>query len=214
MAPQAMLRAMNPKSAAHDADGTDLFAFQMPSPLGDLCGVASPLGLCQLTFAPLAEALSGYPSPLRQQLFESAITVPDGGQAMPSHLPLRPLGGWLKTLARYLHGESLRLDIPVDLRLARSPFHRAVYESLLQVGPGQTTSYGDLARIVGRPKAARAVGQAVGRNPVALVIPCHRVLGRDGSLHGFAFGLEKKAALLRLEGVKSKMPQASLTLGS
>ena len=155
-------------------------------------GNASPLALCQLTFAPLAEALSGYPSPLRQQLFESAITVPDGGQAMPSHLPLRPLGGWLKTLARYLHGESLRLDIPVDLRLARSPFHRAVYESLLWWGPDKPPAMGIWRGSWVAPRRRGPWVKAVGRNPVALVIPCHRVLGRDGSLHGFAFGLEKR----------------------
>lgn len=108
----------------------------------------------------------------------------------------------MTALRKYLHGQSKQLDIPVDLRLAQTPFQRAVYEVLLRVQPGQTTSYGELAQAVGKPLASRAVGQAVGHNPICIVVPCHRVLGKDGSLHGFAFGLAKKAALLKLEGVR------------
>lgn len=208
-----MLRAMGQKSTIHDADGSGLSAFQMSSPLGGLCGVASPRGICLLTFAEVEAALSGLPDAQRQRLRDSVIDVGDGSQLASRAASLGPLAGWLLALRRYLHGESVRLDIPVDLQLSRSPFHRAVYEELVKVGPGQTTSYGELARIVGRPKAARAVGQAVGKNPIALIVPCHRVLGRDGSLHGFAFGLEKKAALLRLEGVLPKPGSAPLTLG-
>ncbi len=208
-----MLAAMSQKSTIHDADGSGLTAFQMSSPLGGLCGVATPDGICLLTFAPPEDALLGLPSALQKQLGAKILDVGDGSGLGARTAALGPLAGWLLALQRYLHGESVRLDIPVDLRLSRSPFHRAVYEELVKVGPGQTTSYGELARIVGRPKAARAVGQAVGKNPIALIVPCHRVLGRDGSLHGFAFGLEKKAALLRLEGVLPSGGSAPLTLG-
>ena len=74
-------------------------------------------------------------------------------------------------------------------------------EQLLAIPPGGTTSYAELGRRLGRPQAARAVGAAVGRNPISIVVPCHRVLGTGGALTGYAGGLERKTALLRLEGV-------------
>ncbi|MFN3763308.1 MAG: methylated-DNA--[protein]-cysteine S-methyltransferase, partial [Anaerolineae bacterium] len=90
-------------------------------------------------------------------------------------------------------------DLPLDLR--GTPFQRRVWEELRRVPYGQTVAYGELARRVGRPGAARAVGRAVGANPVPIIVPCHRVVGADGSLVGYGGGLEIKAALLRLEGV-------------
>ena len=201
--------------------GQVLQAFRLSSPLGSLCGVASPEGLCLLSFASPEEALAEFPlefpTATRAELLRSLIEVTDDGAIADTGTARRPtaqLGSWLQLLRRYLHGESRQLEIPVDLRLARTPFHRAVYEQLLRVGPGQTTTYGDLARSVGRPLASRAVGQAVGKNPVGLVIPCHRVLGKDGSLHGFAFGLAKKAALLQLEGVDAALVARSLGGGA
>jgi methylated-DNA-[protein]-cysteine S-methyltransferase len=88
-----------------------------------------------------------------------------------------------------------------DLRLAPSgtPFQLAVWEELRRIPAGGTTTYGELARRVGRPAASRAVGAAVGRNPISVIVPCHRVVGSDGSLTGFAGGLERKRALLALE---------------
>jgi methylated-DNA-[protein]-cysteine S-methyltransferase len=81
-----------------------------------------------------------------------------------------------------------------------------VWQALLRIGPGQLGHYGELARELGRPAAARAVGAAVGRNPVSVIVPCHRVVGRDGSLTGYAGGLPRKQALLELEG--ALRPQA------
>ena len=75
-----------------------------------------------------------------------------------------------------------------------------MWNALLAIPPGGTTSYAELARRLGRAKAARAIGAAVGRNPISIVVPCHRVLGAGGSLTGYAGGLERKSALLRLEG--------------
>jgi len=145
----------------------------------------------------------------RAELIGSLHELVEGVESSSDQQLGEPLSAWLGDLRRYLHGKSRSLAIPVDLRLARTPFHHAVYEELLRVKPGQTTTYGDVARLVGRPLASRAVGQAVGKNPIALIIPCHRVLGRDGSLHGFAFGLAKKAALLKLEGVDPALPGTS-----
>lgn len=100
----------------------------------------------------------------------------------------------------FLSGSLRRFSMGVDLTAVRAPFHRQVLETLCTVDYGQTTTYGRLARTVGRPGGARAVGQAVGMNPIAILVPCHRVLASDGSLGGYSAGLERKRALLELEG--------------
>ena len=82
-----------------------------------------------------------------------------------------------------------------------TPFQQAVWRALLQIGRGQTTRYGALATQIGLPRAVRAVGAAVGRNPLSVVVPCHRVVGADGSLTGYAGGVDKKRRLLALEGL-------------
>jgi methylated-DNA-[protein]-cysteine S-methyltransferase len=103
-------------------------------------------------------------------------------------------------LAAYFAGERTAFDLPLDLQ-AGTPFQQSVWQALLAIPPGGTTSYSELGRRLGRPQAARAVGAAVGRNPISIVVPCHRVLGTGGALTGYAGGLERKTALLRLEGV-------------
>jgi methylated-DNA-[protein]-cysteine S-methyltransferase len=103
----------------------------------------------------------------------------------------------------YFAGTRTGFDLPV--RLHGSPFQIEVWEQLRRIPYGETISYGELARRVGRPEAARAVGSANGQNPVAIVVPCHRVIGADGSLTGFGGGLAWKRWLLRRE-----QPQRSL----
>ena len=103
-------------------------------------------------------------------------------------------------LGAYFAGERTAFDLPLDLQ-AGTAFQRSVWQALLAIPPGGTTSYAELGRRLGRPQAARAVGAAVGRNPISIVVPCHRVLGTGGALTGYAGGLERKTALLRLEGV-------------
>jgi methylated-DNA-[protein]-cysteine S-methyltransferase len=92
-------------------------------------------------------------------------------------------------------------------------FHREVWAELCRIPFGMTISYGELARRVGRPGSARAVGRANGANPVAIVVPCHRVIGADGKLTGYAGGIERKAALLALEQATTPAGQATLPLG-
>ena len=89
----------------------------------------------------------------------------------------------------------------ISLAPRGTPFQQAVWAQLLTIPPGQFRTYGQIARAVGKPKACQAVGQAVGRNPIGIIIPCHRILGAGGTLTGFAWGLEKKKWLLRHEGV-------------
>jgi methylated-DNA-[protein]-cysteine S-methyltransferase len=102
-------------------------------------------------------------------------------------------------LDEYFAGTRTRFELTLDLQ-GGTAFQQSVWQALLSIPRGETTTYGDLSRRVGQASAVRAVGAAVGRNPVSIVVPCHRVLGSDGSLTGYAGGLERKEALLRLEG--------------
>ena len=101
-------------------------------------------------------------------------------------------------LERYLAGRAQEFTVPVDLRLS-TDFGREVLAVLDGVGYGRTARYGELARAAGRPRAARAVGAALGANPLCVVLPCHRVIGSTGSLTGYAGGVEAKRYLLELE---------------
>ncbi len=100
-------------------------------------------------------------------------------------------------LSEYFAGRRTSFDLPLDL--VGSPFQLRVWRQLLEIGYGETSSYGELARRVGRPAAARAVGAANGSNPIAIVVPCHRLIGARGALTGYAGGVDKKRLLLELE---------------
>lgn len=117
---------------------------------------------------------------------------------------LRP---YIKQLAEYFGGKRQNFDLPLDLR--GTEFQLAVWRELLAIPYGTTCSYSDLAERLGKPAAVRAVGAANGANPVPLVVPCHRVIGKGGGLTGYRGGLAIKSELLRLEhqaGVSSKVP--------
>lgn len=108
---------------------------------------------------------------------------------------------WADALRRYAAGERVEFDLNGNLDPdVGTQFERAVWARLRQVPWGEVVSYGQLAAAVGRPQAVRAVGRAVGRNPWAVVLPCHRVVGADGRLVGYGGGVDLKAALLELEG--------------
>jgi methylated-DNA-[protein]-cysteine S-methyltransferase len=100
-------------------------------------------------------------------------------------------------LDEYFAGERVDFDLP--LRMEGSPFQREVWAALREIPYGETVSYGELARRIGRPHASRAVGLANGRNPISIVVPCHRVIGASGSLTGYGGGIERKRFLLELE---------------
>ncbi len=100
-------------------------------------------------------------------------------------------------LEEYFAGD--RQTFELDLSMAGNPFERRVWDELVEIPYGETASYGEIARRVGAPSAARAVGLANGRNPIAVIVPCHRVIGADGSLTGYGGGLERKRLLLDLE---------------
>ena len=105
-----------------------------------------------------------------------------------------------RQLKAYFAGKLTDFDLPLDLT-SGSAFQQSVWNSLLEIPRGATWSYGAMAGKLGKPSASRAVGAAVGRNPVGIIVPCHRVVGADRSLTGYAGGLDRKIALLRLEGV-------------
>jgi methylated-DNA-[protein]-cysteine S-methyltransferase len=103
-----------------------------------------------------------------------------------------------RQLAEYFAGERREFDL--ELAPEGTPFERSVWEQLRKIPFGETRSYGEIARAIGHPGSARAVGRANGANPIPIVVPCHRVIGADGSLTGFGGGLENKSRLLELEG--------------
>jgi len=148
-----------------------------PTPLGPVRLATSPEGLCGLWF--------------EGQRHEPSHQWPNA----PDHPVLQEAA---RQLDAYLRGQRAGFDLPLDLS-GGTPFQQSVWQALLVVPRGTPTSYGALARSLNNPPAVRAVGAAVGRNPVSVVVPCHRVLGADGSLTGYAGGLERKAALLALE---------------
>ncbi len=113
----------------------------------------------------------------------------------------------MQQLTRYFTGESRAFTLPLDLH--GTPFQCRVWQALQQIPASSTLRYGDIASSIGAPTAARAVGAAVGRNPLSVIVPCHRVLGAAGALTGYAGGLDRKVALLDLE--RRKAPQAERT---
>ena len=113
-------------------------------------------------------------------------------------------------LHQYFDGGRTGFDVPLDLR-GGTPFQQSVWHALLRIPFGVCTTYGTLGDALGRPKAVRAVGTAIGRNPLGIIVPCHRVLGADGSLTGYAGGLGRKAALLTLESDARRAGQPAPT---
>lgn len=150
--------------------------------------IATPLG--PLTAARSAAGLSGLWFD-DQKHHPGALNVPedDGSDAL--------LSATAVALTAYFSGKPFQLP-PLDP--AGTAFQREVWQALLAIEPGQPSTYGALAGRLGRASAARALGAAVGRNPISVLVPCHRVIGADGSLTGYAGGLDRKKALLTLEG--------------
>jgi len=149
------------------------------SPVGDLLVAATDRGLCRIWFGPEGQ--------------EEELARLFGIRVLRS-----PLDEVRRELDEYFDGERREFDLPLDLRVAE--FNEQVLHELARVPYGITTTYGALADKVGRPKAARAVGTVMNRNPIPIVLPCHRVLGANGSLTGYAGGIDTKLKLLQLEG--------------
>lgn len=155
-----------------------------------------------------------------QQIYYSYMESPLGNLLLAGHTGVllclgfpdrsvarQPESGWLRRNAlfapvkqqidEYLEGKRTQFDLSIEPQ--GSDFQRAVWQAMLDIPYGETRSYGELAKVIGRPSASRAVGAAAGRNPIPLIVPCHRVIGSDGGLVGFGGGIPTKKYLLALE---------------
>jgi methylated-DNA-[protein]-cysteine S-methyltransferase len=162
-----------------------LFTAELGSPIGPLALAASPVGLCWVGF----DADRGR---MRLELERRFGPVVFQRQTDPA--------GAGSALHRYFEGDVRAIEtIPVDI--GGTPFQQQVWTTLRRIPAGRTWSYANMAAAIGRPTATRAVGAANGANPVGVVLPCHRVIGSNGSLTGYGGGLPRKVWLLRHEGV-------------
>lgn len=154
------------------------------SPLGTIIIAATDKGLAGLWF---------------EGQRHSPAELTGGCPAWPSESQHPVLKKTSMQLTEYFTGKRVQFDVPLDLS-GGTTFQQAVWTVLLAIPQGSTSSYSEVSQRIGNPAAVRAVGAAVGRNPVSIVVPCHRVVGSNGSLTGYAGGLDRKTALLTLEG--------------
>jgi methylated-DNA-[protein]-cysteine S-methyltransferase len=170
------------RAAAAAAGLLDVAYDLVDSPLGQLLVAATPRGVCRISYDA-----------------EPEQTVETLARLHGLRVLRAPLDGPRRELDEYFEGRRRSFDLDVDLA-AVEPFSRRVLEELARVPYGETTTYGSLAERAERPRAARAVGMVMNRNPIPIVLPCHRVVGSNGKLVGYAGGIERKVQLLRLEG--------------
>lgn len=166
-----------------------LYVTFFQTPLGSMIGVASNRGLCALEFI---ESRRLNLLSVRLNQWYSTYTMIESSSSV-----LETSHDWL---SHYFSGNFLNLgSLPLDVK--GTSFECEVWDTLLEISPGMTATYGQIAQQVGRQNGARAVGAAIGRNPVSLIVPCHRVVGSSGSLVGYGGGLERKEWLLYHEGI-------------
>jgi O-6-methylguanine DNA methyltransferase len=159
------------------------------TPIGDMLALSSDAGLCALEFMGPEKRLTKLERRLARWFPPHEIVDAES----------KTIARTRKWLRCYFDGASAEVgDLPLDMRGAA--FEKRVWKALLEIPPGRTTSYGAIAKALGSEGASRAVGLANGANPVAIIVPCHRVIGSTGSLTGYGGGLERKETLLRLEG--------------
>jgi len=174
---------MGPGAYRKGGKGMTIYHTVVESPLGRLLVAATDKGVCSVKLGSSDLALKDH----LMAEFPSAIHQPDGGN----------LAIWAAEILSYLDGEKNSLDLPLDIRA--TAFQQQVWQVLRTIPYGETRTYQQVAQTLGKKSASRAVGTACGANPVALVIPCHRVLRKDGGLGGYAWGLERKKSLLEME---------------
>lgn len=173
------------RAAALDDGSVDAAYATVDSPIGTLLVATTEAGICAISFEgePALDVLCGR---LGARILYSEQALADA----------------TAQLRDYFGGRRRAFDLAVDLtRLP--PFQRTVLTELQQVGYGELATYGSLAERIGKPRAARAVGGALNRNPIPIIVPCHRIVGATGDLVGYAGGLERKRSLLELEGAEN-----------
>jgi AraC family transcriptional regulator, regulatory protein of adaptative response / methylated-DNA-[protein]-cysteine methyltransferase len=174
---------MTPATYARGGRGATIGYSVVTSPLGTLLVAATERGICKVSLGDSAAALE---RDLRRE-FPAAHIARDSGR----------LSSWVRSILAHLEGSEPHLDLPLDIRA--TAFQQKVWSALRKIPYGSTRSYQDVARAIGSPRATRAVARACATNPVALVIPCHRVVREDGQAGGYRWGVERKAALLKRE---------------
>jgi O-6-methylguanine DNA methyltransferase len=164
---------------------------EVPSPIGSCFVLATEKGVCW-TGTPGTLLEEGLARTKKWFAFDRSI--------QDTHV--EPLQQAVQELEHYFVGEKISFSCPLDLQ--GTPFQARVWQALQDIPYGETRNYGEIAHAIGRPSASRAVGAANGANPVAIIVPCHRVIGSSGALTGYGGGLPTKSWLLTLEGVKHK----------
>lgn len=164
-----------------------------PTPLGDMVALFSSKGLCLLEFEQRTKGLEREWRDVERHAGAAAVPAEDART--------RALG---RQIAAYFAGDLKDFDVPLDL--VGTAFQQQAWQALLQIPYGQTRSYAQQAASIGRPTAVRAVAAANGSNKIAIVVPCHRVIGSDGSLTGYGGGMPRKHWLLALERGERRQP--------
>lgn len=180
------MMGMTPTAYQEGGDDVTIAYTIADSPLGRLLVAMTTRGVCAIEMGEDDTALVAQ----LEREFPSAFIYEDE----------QYLETAMRAVVDYLKGWQPHIDLPLDIRV--TAFQRRVLDELQRIPYGETRSYGDIAKAIGKPKAARAVGNACNKNPVPLVIPCHRVVGSNGKLTGYAFGLERKEQLLTMEDEK------------
>jgi len=182
-------------SRPDDRAAPDLLTASIDTPIGRMVAIASDAGVCVLEFL-------------------DSRTAPSSARAFAKRHGAKSVSGTNRHLDRlraeldaYFAGELRRFETPLDLR--GTPFQKAVWKRVARAPYGRTLTYAQVAARAGRPSAVRAAGHANGRNPVSILVPCHRIVGSDGKLHGYGGGLWRKRWLLELERGESPASPAA-----
>lgn len=184
----AAFGAAGARFLARAATEADAVYTELDTPVGPVVAVATPAGLARLAYREFNGGLDTVLGGVAAKLSPRIVEAPGRFEAVR------------RQLEEYFTGERRGFDLPLDLALA-APFGREVLAACARIPFGTTSSYGAVAAAAGRPSASRATGNALGANPVPIVVPCHRVLRTGGGIGGYTGGLEIKEHLLTLEGV-------------
>ena len=174
---------MTPKTYREKGHATLIHYTVTDSPLGKLLVATTEKGICSVRLGDDAAALK---EELHTEFARAEVKEDDA-----------TLSDWVDVILQHLNGKEPHLDLPLDVRA--TAFQKQVWQALQQVPYGETRSYAQLAEALGKPKAVRAVASACARNPVALVVPCHRIVRSDGGMGGYRWGVERKEVLLERE---------------
>lgn len=182
---------MTPAAYRRGAPGERIAYTVTDSRLGPLVVATTDRGVCLVAFGATAEELA---DEVRRRFPAADVVAADGEHA-----------AWVRTVVALVDGTSPGTGVPLDVR--GTTFQQQVWTALRTIPRGETVTYSQLAAAIGRPSATRAVAQACGANPLAVVVPCHRVVGADGSLTGYEWGVARKQALLRRESEDTGAPE-------